>query len=316
MAEAVASAHAQHIPVLLDETVTGLNLGPGSRAIDGTLGGGGHTALLLERTAPDGRVLGLDADPEAVQRVKDRLAVAVTAGRLLVVQANFGALAAVAHAHGFEHVDGIVLDLGVSSFQLESPARGFSLMAEGPLDMRFDPTQAISAAEIVNTWQERDLADLIYRYGEDRQSRRIARYLVAHRPVHTTQQLAQLVERAVGGRRGERIHPATRTFQALRIVVNQELAQLETALAQSLDLLRRGGRIAVISFHSLEDRIVKQWMQAEARDFIYDRAHPFGGEARTPTLRVVTPKPITPSLAEVERNARSRSAKLRIAERL
>jgi 16S rRNA (cytosine1402-N4)-methyltransferase len=202
-------------------------------------------------------------------------------------------------------------------------------MAAGPLDMRFDPQQPISAADIVNHWPEAELADLIYRYGEERHSRRIARFLVARRPIETTDQLARLVEQAVGGRNASRrrgvpgagiggapIHPATRTFQALRIAVNQELAQLENALPQTLELLRPGGRLAVISFHSLEDRIVKQWMQAEAGDFVHDRFHPFGGTARTPALRVVTAKPITPTSQEIERNPRSRSAKLRIAERL
>jgi 16S rRNA (cytosine1402-N4)-methyltransferase len=189
-------------------------------------------------------------------------------------------------------------------------------MQPGPLDMRFDPDRPTSAADLVNTLKEDELADLIFRYGEERRSRRIARYLVRERPITTTAQLAQIVERAVGGRRGERIHPATRTFQALRIAVNQELDQLEAALPQMLHLLRPGGRLAVISFHSLEDRLVKQWMQAEARDFVQDRHHPFGGVAHTPTLRLITPKPITPSAAEIARNPRSRSAKLRIAERL
>jgi 16S rRNA (cytosine1402-N4)-methyltransferase len=306
----------QHIPVLLEEAVDGLKPAPGSLVIDGTLGGGGHTALLLERTAPQGRVLGLDADPDAVKRVAERLAKAVETGRLTLVQSNFGTIDAVAKANGFTAVDGILLDLGVSSFQLESAERGFSLMVAGPLDMRFDPRQPISAADIVNRWPERELADLIFRYGEERHSRRIARWLATHRPIETTGELARLVEQAVGGRRGERLHPATRTFQALRIAVNQELAQLEQALPQCLALLRPGGRLAVISFHSLEDRIVKQWMQGEASDFIHDRLHPYGGYARKPTLRVVTSKPISPSSKEIERNPRSRSAKLRIAERL
>ncbi|HXF63817.1 MAG TPA: 16S rRNA (cytosine(1402)-N(4))-methyltransferase RsmH [Caldilineaceae bacterium] len=316
--EVEPNAALRHIPVLLDETVDGLGVKPGSLVIDGTLGGGGHTARILERSAPNGRVLGLDADPAAVERVAARLAGAVSAGRLVIVQANFGEMQTVAEAHGFTQVDGILLDLGVSSFQLETPDRGFSLMHSGPLDMRFDPQQPISAADIVNRWPEHELADLIYQYGEERHSRRIARFLVAHRPIETTDQLARLVAQAVRKvqGKGERIHPATRTFQALRIAVNQELAQLARVLPQALQLLRPGGRLAVISFHSLEDRIVKQWMQAEASDFIPDRLHPFGGVARTPTLRVVTAKPVTPSSAEIERNPRSRSAKLRIAERI
>jgi 16S rRNA (cytosine1402-N4)-methyltransferase len=305
-----------HISVLLDEVLTGLNLQPGATAIDCTLGGGGHTAHILAQTAPTGRVLGLDADPDAIARVSARFPAEIAAGRLVLVQSPFEQVAQVAQLHHFDQVDAILLDLGVSSFQLDIAARGFSLMQPGPLDMRFDPQQPTSAADIVNSWPERDLADVIYEYGEERHSRRIARFLVQNRPIATTQQLAELVTRAVGGRRGERIHPATRTFQALRIAVNRELEQLAAVLPQALSLLRPGGRLAVISFHSLEDRIVKQWMQAEATDFVHDRLHPHGGIARTPTLRIVTPKPVVPSLSETERNPRSRSAKLRIAERI
>lgn len=305
-----------HVTVLLEEATGGLRLGPGDIAIDGTVGGGGHTERLLALTAPDGRVLGLDADPEAIARVRTRFSQAVAAGRLILVQSDYAAMSRIVAESGLGPAQGILLDIGVSSYQLDNPQRGFSLMQPGPLDMRFDPDRPTSAADLVNLLGEDELADLIFRYGEERQSRRIARYLVRQRPITTTAQLAQIVERAVGGRRGERIHPATRTFQALRIAVNQELAQLEAVLPQMLDLLRPGGRMAVISFHSLEDRLVKQWMQAEARDFIYDRNHPFGGVTRTPTLRVVTAKPITPSAAEIASNPRSRSAKLRIAERL
>lgn len=305
-----------HISVLLHEVIAGLNLRPGATAIDCTLGGGGHTAHMLAQTAPTGRVLGLDADPDAIERVSRRFAAEIAAGRLVVAHAPFEQVSKVAAATNFAQVDAILLDLGVSSFQLDQAERGFSLMQPGPLDMRFDPEQYPSAADIVNEWPERELADLIYQFGEERHSRRIARYLVQNRPITTTEQLAELVSRAVGGRRGERIHPATRTFQALRIAVNRELEQLTNVLPQALSLLRPGGRIAVISFHSLEDRIVKQWCQAEAADFVRDRMHPHGGYARTPTLRIVTPKPITPSPAEIEWNPRSRSAKLRIAERL
>ena len=305
-----------HISVLLDEVLTGLNLQPGATAIDCTVGGGGHTAHILAQTAPTGRVLGLDADPDAIARVSARFAEEIAAGRLVLVQSPFEQVAKVAQLHNFDQVDAILLDLGVSSFQLDIADRGFSLMQPGLLDMRFDPQQPTSAADIVNSWPERDLANVIYEYGEERHSRRIARFLVQNRPIVTTQQLAELVSRAVGGRRGERIHPATRTFQALRIAVNRELEQLAAVLPQALSLLRPRGRLAVISFHSLEDRIVKQWMQAEAADFVHDRLHPHGGIARTPTLQIVTPKPVVPSLSETERNPRSRSAKLRIAERI
>ncbi len=189
-------------------------------------------------------------------------------------------------------------------------------MQPGPLDMRFDPDSPLAPLTSLISGPNDEIADLIYQYGEERQSRRIARYLVQNRPITTTQELAELVSRAVGGRRGERIHPATRTFQALRIAVNRELEQLTNVLPQALSLLRPGGRIAVISFHSLEDRIVKQWCQAEATNFVQDKMHPHGGTPRIPTLRIVTPKPVTPSIQEMEQNPRSRSAKLRIAERL
>ncbi len=310
---------SHHVPVLLDETLTGLALRPNSRVIDGTLGGGGHAAAILAQLGPAGKMLGLDADPAAVQRVQQRLAEAVANGRLRVAQANFEQMREVAEAHDFSPVDGILLDLGTSSFQLETAARGFSFQQDGPLDMRFDLSEGPSAAELVNTLPEAELADVIYRYGEERRSRRIAREIVAartQRPVETTAQLAELVERAVGGRRGARLHPATRTFQALRIAVNRELEQLERTLPQTLDLLADGGRLAVISFHSLEDRIVKQWMQSEARESVPDPGSLYGHRERTPTLRLLARKPIAPGEAEQRENPRSRSAKLRLAERI
>jgi 16S rRNA (cytosine1402-N4)-methyltransferase len=307
---------AAHIPVLVDEILTGLNVRPGATMIDGTLGGGGHTERILQASAPDGRVLGLDADPAAIRRVSQRLAQYVTTKRLIVVQSRFDQIQAVAEAHHFMPVDGILLDLGLSSFQLETPERGFSFVRSGPLDMRFDPSQEISAADIVNTWPEHELANLLYQYGEEHRSRRIARFIVANRPINSTEELARVVEQAVGRQRGRRIHPATKTFQALRIAVNDELGQLERTLPQCLNLLKQGGRLAVISFHSLEDRIVKQWMRREAQSYVPDPTHPMGGRQRTPTLRLITRSPITPSDEEVERNPRSRSAKLRIAERI
>ena len=309
-------AGARHVPVLLDEVLAGLQIEPGAWLVDGTVGGGGHTAAMLERSAPSGRVLGLDADPAAMRRVAERLPEAVDEGRLVLVQAHFDQMAAVAAGLGFAPVDGILLDLGVSSFQLETPERGFAFALGGPLDMRFDPADLTSAADIVNGWGERELADLFFRYGEEAQGRRIARYLVQKRPFTTTDELAGAVERAVGGRRGSRIHPATRVFQALRIAVNRELEQLERVLPQCLALLKPSGRMAVISFHSLEDRIVKQWMQQEARQFVPDPAYMAGGYERQPTLRAITRKPVEAGEAEVAQNPRSRSAKLRIAEKL
>ncbi|MEM7531587.1 MAG: 16S rRNA (cytosine(1402)-N(4))-methyltransferase RsmH [Chloroflexota bacterium] len=320
------------MPVLLNEVLDGLAISSGARLIDCTLGGGGHTQHMLAASVPNGIVLGVDADPAAIRRVEQRLQTAVNNRRLLLHQGNFGDLASIAQANNFVDVDGILLDLGISSFQLETAMRGFSFMHDGPLDMRFDPAQEISAADIVNHWDEVELADILYRYGDERQSRRIARVLVQHRQqqaITTTEMLAQLVAKAVGKKslgkkalgkkvqgkknQSKRIHPATKTFQALRIAVNQELVQLERVLHTSLDLLKPGGRIAVISFHSLEDRIVKQWMQQEAREYVQDPSHLYGGYERTPTLKLVTRKPIVPSTAEVSENPRSRSAKLRIA---
>jgi 16S rRNA (cytosine1402-N4)-methyltransferase len=304
-----------HVPVLFDEVLAGLKVRPGACFIDGTLGGGSHTAGILAASAPDGKVLALDADPAAIRRVAHDQADLIAAGRLILAQANFADMTIEAKQVGFETVDGILLDLGLSSFQLATPERGFAFAQDGPLDMRFDPQQPLSAADIVNTWPEEDLADTIYIYGEEHRSRRIARQLVRKRPIETTGQLAEVVAQAVGGRRGKRIHPATKTFQALRIAVNDELGQLEKTLPQCLTLLRPGGRLTVISFHSLEDRIVKHWMQQEARSYVPDAAHPLGGYDRTATLELVTRKPIVAGTAEQAANPRSRSAKLRIAER-
>lgn len=307
---------ARHVPVLLPEVLEGLRVRSGATFVDCTAGGGGHSAAILTASAPDGRLLALDADPAAIRRVSERLAGPLAEQRLVLVQANFEQLAQVVQEVGIGPVDGVLLDLGVSSFQLETPERGFAMLLDGPLDMRFDPAATLSAADIVNHWDERSLADLLYRYGEESQSRRIARYLVHSRPFYTTTELAAAIERAVGGRKGSRIHPATRSFQALRIAVNRELEQLEHVLPQCVQVLAPGGRLAVISFHSLEDRIVKHWMQQEARTFVPDRTLPQGGYEQNPALAIVTRKPIEAGEAETAQNPRSRSAKLRIAEKL
>jgi 16S rRNA (cytosine1402-N4)-methyltransferase len=307
-----------HVTVLPDETLDLLAPRPGGRYIDGTLGGGGHTALLLARSAPDGRVLGIDADPAALDRARLRLSSEVEAGRLVLARGNFAALADLAGDAGFAPVDGILLDLGLSSDQLADRARGFSFAADAPLDMRFDPARGQSAAELVNTLDEADLADLIYRYGEERRSRAIARRIVAQRgraPIERSGELARLVESVIRGRPGG-IHPATRTFQALRIAVNDELGSLEAALPAALDTLRPGGRIAVISFHSLEDRIVKHFFQAEERGCVCPRELPACVCGRSPRLRILTRHPVTAGEAELAANPRARSAKLRAAERL
>ena len=306
----------EHVPVLLEETVGGLALAPDVDSVDGTLGGAGHAEALLEATGPSGRLLGLDADPQAVDRAAIRLA--RYAERAVLVQGNFRRLVTIAAERGFAGVQGIVLDLGLSSHELAEGERGFSFLEPGPLDMRMDPQGSeLTAGEIVNEWAEDDLADTIYRFGEEPRSRRIARAIVAARPLGTTTELAHVVARAVGGRQSRgRLHPATRVFQALRIQVNDELAALEEVLPQAVTLLRPDGRLAVITFHSLEDRIAKQFIQREARDCVCPPDLPVCRCGHRATLRAVTGKPIRPSEREIRENPRSRSAKLRIAQRL
>jgi 16S rRNA (cytosine1402-N4)-methyltransferase len=306
-----------HTPVLVDAVVAALQPQPGGSYIDGTVGGGGHAAALLQHSHPDGRLLGIDADPQALQASQHHLAThaaGIAPERYTLRHGTFGELGMVAQVAGFAAVDGILLDLGVSSHQLDTPARGFSFNADGPLDMRLDTTQDATAADLVATMDERELADCIYHYGEERHARRIARRIVARRqqqPIETTADLAAVVTSALPApaRRAQRIHPATRTFQALRIAVNRELETLEAALPQAIELLRVGGRLAVISFHSLEDRIVKTVFRAESG---YGSS---GGDEQQVRLRIITKKPLTASEAEIGRNPRSRSAKLRVAER-
>jgi 16S rRNA (cytosine1402-N4)-methyltransferase len=305
----------EHEPVLLTQAIDGLALRPDAICIDATLGGGGHAEAILEAIGPQGRLLGLDADPEALARVQSRLA--RFAGQTTLVQANFRDIGAVAAANGFSKVDAILMDLGVSSYQLWTAERGFSFTASGPLDMRMDPHSELTADEIVNTWPQEELADIIYRYGEEPRSRRIARAIVAARPLHTTAELAEVIAKAAGsGHDRSRIHPATKSFQSLRIAVNDEIGALEEALPQALALLVPGGRLAVIAFHSLEDRPVKQFMQREARDCLCPPDLPACRCGHHAQLRIKTRKPIQPDEGEIAANPRSRSAKLRIAERL
>ncbi|MFM2105074.1 MAG: S-adenosyl-methyltransferase MraW [Chloroflexota bacterium] len=306
-----------HLPVLAEEVLVALSPAAGSLQIDATLGGGGHTERILEATDPDGRLLGLDADPAAIERVRLRLA--RYGDRLVLRQANFRDVGTVAPAAGFGAVDGLLFDLGLSSFQLADRARGFGIRAGGPLDMRFDPTRGVPAAELLATLDATELAALFRRYGEEPAAARIARGIVEARrtePVATAERLAALVERiAPGAPDRRRIHPATRVFQALRIAVNGELDALESALASAIDLLRPGGRLVVLSYHSLEDRIVKRFFQAEQRGCVCPPAVPVCVCGRTPRLRLVG-KPIVPGPVELARNPRARSARLRAAERL
>lgn len=306
-----------HLPVMTDQVIALLNPQAGGRYIDATAGGGGHSeALHVALAALQGdlptSVLSLDADSKAVDLVRTRLE--RFGRRSLVVHSNFRDIASVARLHGFAPVHGIVFDLGLSSDQLLDQARGFSMTARGDLDMRFDASLGPTAADLVNKLDEKELADLIYSYGEERQSRRIARAIVQNRPIVSAQDLAELIARTVGRR--EKIHPATRTFQALRIAVNRELDSLTEALPQAVALLRPGGRVVVISFHSLEDRIVKQYFQTEARDCICPPEAPVCRCGHRATLRILTRKPLQPSANEVAANSRSRSARLRAAERL
>ncbi|HEX2283124.1 MAG TPA: 16S rRNA (cytosine(1402)-N(4))-methyltransferase RsmH [Thermomicrobiales bacterium] len=308
-----------HQPVLLAEAVASLQPRPGGRYLDGTFGGGGHTRALLEASAPDGIVLALDADPAAIDRASALRQDPAIAARLIPVHANFADLATVARDQGVVPLDGILLDLGLSSFQLDQPERGFAFRHEGPLDMRFDPDQGAPASDLVNILPERELADLIWRYGEEPGSRRIARAIVRERertPIETTTRLAEIVAGALGGRRGRDIHPATRTFQALRIATNEELAALESALSGALDVLAPGGRIAVIAFHSLEDRIVKRFVERESGKCVCPPQIPICVCGHHPRLRKVTRRAVRPEAAERDANPRARSAVLRVAERL
>ena len=301
----------RHVSVLLKETLQALAIRPGGLYVDGTCGGGGHAAGILDASSPEGRLLALDADPAALARARERLE--PFGARVTLIHCSFAELGRVARKHGFEAVDGILLDLGLSSDQLADLARGFSFGSAG-LDMRFDSTQGQPASSLVNELDADELADLLYRYGEERASRRIARAMVAARPIESAQQLADVIAKAVG-RRG-RLHPATQTFQALRMAVNDELGVLETVLPQCVELLKPGGRLAIITFHSLEDRIVKNFYRTESRDCICPPEQPIcicGHRAR---VKLLANKPVEPSSAEVADNPRARSAKLRAIERL
>ena len=325
------TGYTQHVPVMLEEVLKFLQPRAGGHYVDGTLGGGGHTQAILERSAPDGKVLGIDTDAQAIARIKERLSDFVNNGRLVLVHGNFAELVRIVHEAGFVSVEGVLLDLGFSSYQVDDPQRGFYFSADGPLDMRLDQSQAESAAGIVNSASEQELADIFWRYGEEKRSRQIARRIVRQRErgaITRTVQLAQLAAAGVPYKPGV-IHPATRVFQALRIAVNHELERLEKALPQILDVLSmnkalpaggqeelRGwdGRMVTIAFHSLEDRLIKEFMRREARDCLCPPHVPVcvcGHKAR---LRLLTPKPVTPTVEEVTANPRARSAKLRAAE--
>jgi 16S rRNA (cytosine1402-N4)-methyltransferase len=310
-----------HIPVLLQETLAGLGIRPGGKYLDGTTGAGGHAAGILAASAPDGQLIGLDRDPAALQVAGERLAEFGDRARLR--QGSYLDMEQAAGERGWPAVDGILLDLGLSSMQLADATRGFSFTSDGPLDMRFDPTAPTSAADLVNGLPVDDLADIIYRYGEEKHfaSRRIARAIVDARPLETTGELAEVIARASGGRGSgrRRIHPATRTFQALRIAVNDELEQVRQVLPLAVGLLAPCGRLAVISFHSLEDRIVKEYFRRLTRGPAYDPtlpAPPVHAVEHGPIATLVTRKPVVATEEEVQANPRSRSARLRVVEKV
>jgi 16S rRNA (cytosine1402-N4)-methyltransferase len=302
-----------HIPVLYQEVLDLLQPQPGGLFIDGTLGAGGHTAGILEATAPNGRVLGFDKDPEAIEFAGARLA--EFGDRVTLVNKSYADMPSTAPALGFDQVDGILLDLGLSSRQLDDGERGFSFRYAAPLDMRFDQTQGKTAADLVNNLSEAELADIFWRYGEEKQGRKMARIIIANRPITTTTQLADLIE-ANAGQRRRRIHPATLVFQGLRIAVNQELEAVESGIPAAIELLKTGGRIAVISFHSLEDRFVKRLFRDLSQDCICPPEQLICNCDHRATVKLVTRKAVKATGAELETNPRSRSARLRVAEKL
>jgi 16S rRNA (cytosine1402-N4)-methyltransferase len=283
---------------MVTEAMEALNVRPGGTYVDCTLGAGGHACAVLERTGATGRLLGIDADPASLNLAA--VALKPFEQSVVLVQANFSELSRVCEEHGFTANDGILFDLGISSMQIDTAERGFSFQREAPLDMRFDSAAGPSAADIINSYSEREIARILWEYGEERRSRQIAHRIVEQRPILSTLRLADIVLQVLGSRRGK-IHPATRTFMALRIAVNRELDNLKLALEQAVVLLRSGGRLVVISYHSLEDRIVKQFMRAEATEH---------------ALSLITRKVIRPTSEELRSNPRSRSARLRVAERL
>ncbi len=307
-----------HRPVLLHPLIENLQPRPGQTFIDGTLGAGGYVAAFLERLRPGGRILAIDRDPAAVALARQRFA--ADGDAVIAVHGNFAEMESIAAANGIDNVNGVMLDLGISSLQLDDPVRGFSFRFDGPLDMRMDGGSGESAADIVNGWSEADLAALIRTYGEERFARGIASSLVRHRadqPITTTTQLREIVERTIPRRFWpKRIHPATRTFQALRIEVNHELESLNTGLQAAIRILRPGGRLGVISFHSLEDIIVKNALHVSAQNCLCPPQQTHCTCAHRASLLLLSRKAIKPDVAELASNPRARSARLRIAEKL
>jgi 16S rRNA (cytosine1402-N4)-methyltransferase len=302
-----------HTPVLYQEVLSAIQPSAGSQYIDGTLGGAGHARGILLTSGPTGMLLGLDQDIEAIEKARKTLA--GFGDRAVLRQGSFRQLRIQLATIHWGRVRGVLLDLGLSSMQLDDPSRGFSFRTDGPLDMRFNRTQDLTAEMIVNEWSEMDLIQLLREYGEERYARRIAQAIIAGRPLEDTTQLAGLIVEAVPYSKS-RIHPATRTFQALRIEVNDELNALKEGLVEAVEVLEPGGRVAIISFHSLEDRIVKQFFKRESSDCICPPEQPVCVCDHVAVLKLITRKPIKPTDDEIQSNPRARSARLRIAERI
>jgi 16S rRNA (cytosine1402-N4)-methyltransferase len=307
-----------HRPVLYHEIIHALQPSSGGLYVDCTLGAGGHAFGILQASSPDGLLLGLDVDPQALKLASQRLT--PFASRVTIVQASYITLLEKLKTLDWQGVNGILIDLGVSSMQLDTPERGFSFRSDAPLDMRFDPANQVTAAELVNTLSEAELAWILYKFGEEKLSRKISRAIIANRPLYSTRQLADVVSEAVGGKvdfsRKQRIHPATKTFQALRIAVNRELDALETVLPQAVSALTTKGRLAIIAFHSLEDRIIKQFFRQESRDCICPPKQPQCTCDHRAQIVEINRRPIRANDQEVEDNPRSRSARLRVVEKL
>ena len=302
-----------HLPVLYHQVISALAPRSGGHYVDGTVGAGGHARGILEASSPDGQLLGFDLDPEALEAARATLFPYLS--RTHLVHASYTQIAEKVAGLHWKTVDGILLDLGVSSIQLDRSDKGFSFRAGAPLDMRFNPTAGMTAADLVNTLGEEELLRILWEYGEEQHARRIVRQLLAARPVTTTTQLADLVQKAVPGKpRG--IHPATKTFQALRIAVNHELENVASVLPASIALLAPAGRLAVITFHSLEDRIVKQYFQRESRDCLCPPEVPVCRCGHKAAVRVLKPVFIEADEAEIKANPRARSAKLRVVEKI
>lgn len=305
-----------HLPVMPAEVVRYLGCRPGGTYVDGTLGGGGHTVEILKVIGPEGKVIAMDRDADAIAEAKKVLR--AYSGRVTILKENFKDIKALLSGCGIDRVDGILLDLGVSSYQLETPARGFSFRFDARLDMRMDRAQGLTAHELVNTLDVAGLERIFRTYGEERYARRIARAIERERrkkPVETTGELKSIVVGAVP-RRPARIHPATKVFQALRIAVNDELENLKAGLTESVDVLGRGGRMVVISFHSLEDRIVKRFFRDLSRGCVCPPGFPVCVCGREPSVRLLTRRAVTPAPSEIGANPRARSARLRAVERL